>query len=168
MSRTISLPLAGEVRLWAYDPASFREGEDPLRPIEDVARVTEALMSEPFPMGDVIMVTSHGSKYGGGGWHASQFIYVARGRQVPLWAPIVYHEVGHYYFGDNIGPWWLVEGGANFVAAVTRDAVGVESLEERMRYCQKELQICDFNDIRDIQQLNEIRASQTTRYHPCD
>lgn len=90
-SRTITLPLAGEVRLWAFDPASFREGEDPLRPIEDVARVTEALMSEPFPMGDVIMVTSYGSKYGGGGWHVSQFIYVARGRQVPLWAPIVYH-----------------------------------------------------------------------------
>ena len=37
-----------------------------------------------------------------------------------------------------------------------------------MRYSQKEWHICHFNDIRDIQQLNEIRASQTTRYHPCD
>ena len=89
-SRTITLPLAGKVRLWAFDPVSFREDEDPLQPMEDVARVIEAFMDESFPESDVIMVSSHGTQYGCLGWHARRFIYVTRGRQVPLRAPAVY------------------------------------------------------------------------------
>ena len=109
-SRSIFLPLAGEVRLWAFDPIEFREGEDPLLQMEDVARVIEAFMAEPFPATDVIMVTSYDTRFGGGAWHAGQYIFVARWGQVPLWAPTVYHEVAHYYFGGSIGPSWLVEG----------------------------------------------------------
>ena len=93
-SRSIFLPLAGEVRLWAFDPIEFREGENPLLQIEDVARVIEAFMGEPFPATDVIMVTSYDTRFGGGAWHAGQYIFVARWGQVPLWAPTVYHEVG--------------------------------------------------------------------------
>ena len=168
-SRTITLPLAGKVRLWAFDPVSFREDEDPLQSMEDVARVIEAFMDEPFPESDVIMVSSHGTQYGGLGWHAGRFIYVARGRQVPLRAPTVYHEVVHYYFGGSIGPSWLVEGGATFVEAATKDAVGVETLEERRRHARMDMErICHDDGIRIIRQLNAPRASQTTGAHLCD
>ena len=107
-------------------PIEFREGENPLLQIEDVARVIEAFMGEPFPATDVIMVTSYDTRFGGGAWHAGQYIFVARWGQVPRWAPTVYHEVAHYYFGGGIGPSWLVEGGATFIEAVTRDAIGEE------------------------------------------
>ena len=167
--RSIFLPLAGEVRLWAFDPIEFREGEDPLRQMEDVARVAEAFMAEPFPATDVIMVTSYDTRFGGGAWHAGQYIFVAKWGQVPLWAPTVYHEVGHYYFGGGIGPSWLVEGGATFVEAVTRDAVGVESLEERRRHDRRDMErICHADDLRNIQQLNDLQSRRTTGSHICN
>ena len=162
-SRSIFLPLAGEVRLWAFDPIGFREGEDPLRQMEDVARVTEAFMAEPFPALDVIVVTSYDTRFGGGARHAGQYIFVAKWGQVPLWAPTVYHEVGHYYFGGGIGPSWLVEGGATFIEALTRDAVGVESLEERRRHARRDMErICHADDLRNIQQLNALQSRRTT------
>ena len=162
-SRSIFLPLAGEVRLWAFDPIEFREGEDPLLQMEDVARVIEAFMAEPFPATDVIMVTSYDTRFGGGAWHAGQYIFVARWGQVPLWAPTVYHEVAHYYFGGSIGPSWLVEGGATFIEALTRDAVGVESLEERRRHARRDMErICHADDLRNIQQLNALQSRRTT------
>ena len=168
-ARSIFLPLVGEVRLWAFDPIEFREGEDPLRQMEDVARVTEAFMAEPFPATDVIMVTSYDTRFGGGAWHAGQYIFVARWGQVPLWAPTVYHEVGYYYFGGGIGPTWLVEGGATFIEALTRDAVGVESLEERRRHDRRDMErICHADDLRNIQQLNALQSRRTTGSHICN
>ena len=167
-SRSIFLPLAGEVRLWAFDPIEFREGEDPLLQMEDVARVIEAFMAEPFPATDVIMVTSYDTRFGGGAWHAGQYIFVARWGQVPLWAPTVYHEVAHYYFGGGIGPSWLVEGGATFIEALTRDAIGRESLEERRRHARREMErVCHADDLRNIQELNAREARQDTGPHAC-
>ena len=167
-SRSIFLPLAGEVRLWAFDPIEFREGENPLLQIEDVARVIEAFMGEPFPATDVIMVTSYDTRFGGGAWHAGQYIFVARWGQVPLWAPTVYHEVAHYYFGGGIGPSWLVEGGATFIEALTRDAIGRESLEERRRHARREMErVCHADDLRNIQELNAREARQDTGPHAC-
>ena len=168
-SRTITLPLAGEVRLWAFDPTSFREGEDPLRVLEEVARVSEAFISAPFPASDVIVVTSYGNKYGDGVWHVGQFMYVARGSQALLWAPPIYHEVGHYYFTGGIGPSWLVEGGATFIEALVRDAIGVETLEERRRHARRDMeQICYADDVRNIQQLNARQSRLTTGRHVCN
>ena len=168
-SRSIFLPLAGEVRLWAFDPIEFREGEDPLLQMEDVARVIEAFMAEPFPATDVIMVTSYDTRFGGGAWHAGQYIFVARWGQVPLWAPTVYHEVAHYYFGGGIGPSWLVEGGATFIEALTRAAVGVESLEERRRHARRDMErICHADDLRNIQRLNALQSRRTTGPHTCN
>ena len=126
-------------------------------------------MAEPFPATDVIMVTSYDTRFGGGAWHAGQYIFVARWGQVPLWAPTVYHEVAHYYFGGSIGPSWLVEGGATFIEALTRDAVGVESLEERRRHARRDMErICHADDLRNIQQLNALQSRRTTGPHTCN
>ena len=165
-AKTISLPLRGEVRLWAFDPVSYHELEDPLLMIEEVARATEAFIGAPFPASHVIMVTSYDRRHGGGAWHAGSFIYVSRWGEISLWPQTVYHEVGHYYFGGGIGPQWLVEGGAKFMEAVTRDTLGVESLDRRRTRSRYEMELyCYGDDIRNIQQLN-VRQSRIHNVGP--
>ena len=45
--------------------------------------------------------------------------------------PYIPHETAHYFFTGGLGPTWLVEGGAEFIEAYTRDQLGIESLEDR-------------------------------------
>ena len=162
-TRTIQLPLAGEIRLWAFDPLTFREGENPLRAVEDVVRVTEAFMQEPFPASDIVVITSYDRRYGGGAWHAGNYIFIARLGQIHLNVKTVYHEVGHYYFGSAIGPGWLVEGGATYVEAIVQVDRRVETLEERrrhvLRYMERE---CRAYGLRNIEQLNAIQDRNKT------
>ncbi len=168
-SKTISLPLAGEVRLWALDPSPFPEGEDTLRMMEEVVRASEAFMGVPFPVTDAIMVVPSFSRHGtGGGYHAGSHLVSARDGSNRLSRSLVYHEVGHYYFTAD--PFWLSEGGANLIVAITRDELGVESIEQRRRHARREMErICHAdNDIRNIQQLNKLQARLTTGRHHCN
>ena len=168
-TRTFSLPLAGEIRLWAFDPLTFREGENPLRDVEDVVRVTEAFMKEPFPASDIVVVTSYDKRYGGGAWHAGHYIFIARWGQVHLNKKTVYHEIGHYYFGGDIGPGWLVEGGATYVEAIVQVERREETLEERRRHVRRYMeQLCHANDLRNIQQLNAIQHRRISFGDACN
>ena len=167
-SKSISLPLAGEVRLWAFDPSPFPEGEDTLRMMEEVVRASEAFMQLPFPETDVIMVIpsipEHG---GGGGGYNSDFIFVARPGSSWVSRSTVYHEIGHYYF--NTGPFWLNEGGANLTEAITRDGLGKEAIGQRKRNALRDMELnCYADDIHNIQQLNSPQARRTTGSHICD
>ena len=169
-SKTISLPLAGEVRLWALDPSPFPEGEDTLRMMEEVVRASEAFMGVQFPVTDVIMVVPSFPRHGMGGYHAGSHLVSARIDSDRLSRSLVYHEVAHYYFGGGLGPIWLTEGGAELMRAITRDELGVESLDERRRNVQREMEWnCHADDLRNIQQLNKLQDRLTTgRSHLCN
>ena len=168
-TRTVQLPLAGEVRMWAFDPLTFREGENPLRDVEDVVRVTEAFMKEPFPATDIIVITSYDERYGGGAWHAGHYIFIARWGQIHLNKKTVYHEIGHYYFGGGIGPGWLVEGGATYVEAIVQVERRYETLEERRRHVRRYMEsLCHGNGLRNIQQLNAIQHRRISFGFACN
>ena len=129
-SATVSLPLTGEVNLWAFQPQPFDPSQDLLPRLEDSVRVLEEFMGVPFPVTDVILVVpiigpevDHGI---GGGAHWGRFITVTRYETSPshdFWAVTnwesIYHEVAHYYFG--FGPPWLGEGGAEFMWMYIRE-----------------------------------------------
>ena len=56
-SATVSLPLAGEVNLWVFQPEPFHHSQDKILPqLEDSVRIMEEFMGAPFPVADVILV----------------------------------------------------------------------------------------------------------------
>ena len=133
-SATISLPLAGEVDLWAFQHTAFLPDEDLLVMVEEAVRGAERFMAVPFPTNDVIVLFLEESEYlrGFGAIHADDHIRISRSGDYPVARAIVYHEIAHFYFTDGIGPIWLIEGGAEFIWAYTNDWLGLESLEDQL------------------------------------
>ena len=146
---TVSLPLAGEVDLWAFQSEPFPPDEDVTAMMEDAVRATEGFMGEPFPAADVILIIPIGEgRRGGELWEG--FFTVTR----PILRGTVYHELAHYYF--TFGPRWLVEGGAEFMARYTHDRAGLESLEDQQPEVWQWVERSCFKEgIENIHQLNE-------------
>lgn len=119
-STTISLPLAGEVRLWVFHHAPLSPDENILAAMERSVRGVERMTAMPFPRSDVIVLLVNGSAYGetafGGVNHGDSLIIIRDNEQDPI-AGLLNHEIAHYFFVHEIGPFWLVEGGANFAQA---------------------------------------------------
>ena len=158
-SRTVSLPLAGKVNLWVFQPTPFPQDEDLTAMMEEAMRATEEFMGVPFPVTDVIMVVpmiGDGRDHGipEGALHWGRFISVTRHLPDAINRGAIHHEVGHYYFG--FGPPWLVEGGAEFMWSYTYHRTGLESLQERKPTALRRVQDnCLSKGISTIQQLNE-------------
>ena len=133
-SATISLPLAGEVDLWAFQHKPFLSDENYLKILEEAVRGSENFMAISFPTNDVITLFLEDSKYlmGFPALHANDHLRMTRldNALVSRWT--VYHEVAHYYFSGELGPVWLIEGGADFVASHILDWLGYESLQHQM------------------------------------
>ena len=136
LSRTISLPLAGEVNLWAFQNAPSPPGEDLLGMMEEAVRATEDLMKTPFPTNDLILMALGGSEnfLGFAGVAQANHLRLIRFEDFLLSPWLIHHEVAHYYFtGLEIGPPWVLEGGADFGAAYTRHWTGEETLESQLQ-----------------------------------
>ena len=173
-SATISLPLAGVVDLWVFQPKAFPPGENVVEILEGAVRITEGFIGAPFPTTQVILLvpivgpeTDHGI---GGGGHWGRFITVARHETLP--SPItamrgaIYHEVAHYYFGGGIGPPWLVEGGAEFMFSYTSVQAGVMSPEEQKLTHRNWVEAgCVSRGMRNIKQLNERQRESDSFIH---
>ena len=161
-SATVSLTLAGDVNLWAFQSIPFPSDEDIVGMLEDAVRASEGFLGVPFPSTDVILVipiigrrTDHGI---GGGSHWGRFIMVTRYEPHPINRGAIYHEVAHYYFRSN--PRWLSEGGAEFMVAYTNDRVGLESLEDRKPTAWRLVQMnCLDRGMENIRQLNQRQSS---------
>ena len=157
-SASITLPMAGKVRLWAFQATPFPAGEDTLRMLEEAVRSAEAFMEAPFPWADVILVVPPETAQGfdAAGVNFGPFITVNRYGTDELERGVVYHEVGHYYLYGDIGPQWLSEGGADFMDAYTRDRIGLEDLRDRKPTVLEVVESeCFAVGISDIRELNE-------------
>ena len=98
-TKTISLPLAGEVNIWVFQNDPFQPDEDLLTAIEDTARISEEFLGVPFPTTDIILlVVPQGSGIGGGHWGSHMVLRRFLG---DIWN--IAHETAHYYFHNNIG-----------------------------------------------------------------
>ena len=124
--RIIDLPLVGEVTLAII---RTRPGADGVMMdfLEHSVRRSEAFMGTPLPAS---RVTLHFDEvYGalGAGVHFGTHIGMLSRYDVDDGsavardaAPIIAHEVGHYYW--RVGKPWVVEGGASFLEAISENA----------------------------------------------
>ena len=110
-SETISLPLAGEVDLFAVGRSEF-ELEGLLERMAFAVESMEGFMGTPWPKPDVIALLELESDLGSydGGWNAGAYVVLKDPSKYTT-----YHELAHYYFKSTIGPQWLTEGGAEFL-----------------------------------------------------
>ena len=130
---TVSLPLAGEVRIWVISHDTNLDLDDTLSWIEDAVHASETVISVQFPTDDVILwIPEPGMEYGPqGGYHADEFMVTATN---VIDVHTLYHETAHYY---SLGlSFWFTEGGADFIAAYTLDRVGERSLESSQAVLQ--------------------------------
>ena len=132
---TVSLPMAGEVNLWAFQSEPFPQDEDLTSMLEDAVRATEKFMGLPFPATDVILavpiISPERDQGVGASRHWGKLISTTRYEPEPIWRGGIYHEVAHYYFSYGFGPPWLYEGGADFMKWYTNEQAGLTSLEDQ-------------------------------------
>ena len=112
-SETISLPLAGEVDLFAVGRSEFElELEGLLENMAFAVESIEGFMGTPWPAPDVIALLELESRLGrtDEAWNAGDYVVLKDPSKYET-----YHELAHYYFKSRIGPQWLTEGGAEFL-----------------------------------------------------
>ena len=104
-SETISLPLAGEIDLFAVGRSEF-ELEGLLERMAFAVESMEGFMGTPWPKPDVIALLELESDLGSydGGWNAGAYVVLKDPSKYTT-----YHELAHYYFKSTIGPQWLTE-----------------------------------------------------------
>ena len=137
-SRSVSLPLAGDVRIWAFQNTPFPQGEDLLIIMEDTARLTEEFMGAPFPTTDIILLVVDPGEtgYAVQGQHYGSHMLLRRFLGEVDSIP---HETAHYYF--SFKPDWLREGAAQFAEAYLNHRHRVQTLTDRKtavsRFCSE-------------------------------
>ena len=124
-SETITLPLADEVSLFAVGRSEPGLDDALERMMVGVTSI-EGFMGTPWPNPVVILLQElvldlRADPTGPvvGGWYAGDHVVVRNTSK-----SITYHELGHYYLHGGIGPQWLFEGGADFLAAFTLRSTG--------------------------------------------
>ena len=131
--RTVTLPLTGEARIWAfYDKRQANAAV--LEVLVDSLAVIEVSVQAPFPTSDIAMLVADNAFSGVAGRnHWSHFTV-----HVPQdYEEIIPHEVGHYFFRS--GPLWFSEGVAEVMRAYVHHDRGVESIAARSSYMESEI-----------------------------
>ena len=161
-STTITLPLAGEVRVWVFWHVPFPSSDDTLDLIEDVLIASERIMNVPFPTTDVILLFVDEVVWGrAGGINNGERMVIARSAGSPNARELIYHETAHYY---ELGlSFWFTEGGAEFIAAYTQDQVGFRSLEARHADLQGST-YCAEEGFENLQKLLDYEESHGCNY----
>ena len=142
-SKTVTLPLSGEVDTVVVRSNPFPPDDHTFAALEDGLRNIEDFMGMPFPVNDVILTLTNGdflnvrgeyraSIFGDSGVDSAYMnarIYVNDSNSGPP-KDTIYHELAHYYFLD--GPSWLREGAAHLLEDYTQERLGVESIKHRL------------------------------------
>ena len=114
-SETISLPLAGEVDLFAVG-RSERDLQLTLERMAIASESMESFMGSPWPKPDVIVLLEPESDLGSPalGWNSDSHVVLKR-----AYENLTYHELAHYYAVRH--PQWLSEGTAEFLSSFTQN-----------------------------------------------
>ena len=125
-AESISLPLAGDVRVWVFQNTPIRPSEDLAGFIASSARIMEEFLGTPFPTTEVILlVMEDNSAYLARGSHYGHSMWITRAE---LDLPLVAHETAHYYIRGH--PSWLGEGAAEFLSSYIAYKAGSQGLGE--------------------------------------
>lgn len=167
-SKTIALPLTGDVTLWAFQLDPFPAGDELLDLGAEAVRWGEEFMGIAFPTNSIIyFFVGYQDILGGRHALGAQFEYdkirfvrelTGRFDRQSSNKNVAYHETSHYYF-HSLGDEWIDEGGAEFMTAYINDRMGYQSLEIRLHDSETEAkQICASNGLGTIYQLRRSAA----------
>ena len=158
-SKTIDLPLAGEVNLWVLQHESIPGYEDVMRMAEEAVRGTERLLGVPFPTSEVILAVVR--REGDLGWRCYSGVAYDDRVEVGDWLDdgpylrrVVYHEIAHYYFKGGIGPGWVLEGGSDYAAWRIDDWLGYSSLKDAREHAEEYRALCVEQGMTNLQMLS--------------
>ena len=137
-SKTISLPLAGDIRLFVFRHSPFPGNDDSIELMEDIARHLEEFMGVPFPRDPVVVGIIEpsiraGEKPQRGVGYALIDQLAITGREYNRGFDLaVFHEMSHLYWGGHTGaPAWFTEGAAGFLPDYARAELGRQSISAR-------------------------------------
>ncbi|MCY3957937.1 MAG: hypothetical protein OXG65_06555 [Chloroflexi bacterium] len=133
---TLSLPLAGPVRLWAFQAEPFPEGENVLSQVAAGLIGFERIMQAAPPANDiVVLLRGHTSGMGHDGR-----MRLPRHPLVPLTTDLILDAIGEAYFTFKMGPRypeprhgqfalpWMQVGGHEFAKAYVHNWLGTRDL----------------------------------------
>ena len=142
-SKTVTLPLSGEVDTVVVRTNPFPPDDHTFAALEDGLRNIEDFMGIPFPVNDVILTLTNEGFLKARGQHRASIVGESGVDSAYMYAQIyvndsnsgppkdtIYHELAHYYSLD--GPSWLQEGAAHLLEDYTQERLGVESIEHRL------------------------------------
>ena len=156
ISDTVSLPLAGEVNLYAVSRSPFQQ--DVLGFLRTGVRVIEDFMDSPWNNPNVILLVEPE-------W-ASHLAGIYAGTHMILKNPspgTYYHELGHYFFTGRM-PAWLREGGSEFIETYTLHLTEEYSLQGQQRSLRfGSVQYCATHGASNIQEWNEAPWEKKSR-----
>ena len=165
-SRSLSLPLTGDVDLIAFRLTPFPGHSNIMDQVEDAIRAFEDLMDVPFPRREVILLFVNPMYE----WpavntfvsarHVGTHMLVTREEVIEGdYRHTVPHEVAHYYWGYENAPVWFAEGGADFLTSYALDQSGWRSLSNRRTdVWNDDVRWCNLRGIEYIQQLIDLLA----------
>ena len=169
-SKTISLPLSGEVSIWAFQDVPFPPSEDLVGSVEQAARAFEEFMGVPFPTTDIIVFVvvpgpSNDLTFGGGLYADSHVLIERHEPDQFVSRDTVYHEIAHYYL--NSGPIWLFEGGANFMESLLSHRTGRKCLEDQRADLSEFVQTncIEHIGVNNLQQLIDFQRDMSLKFY---
>ena len=157
--------------------------------VEDAVVDLEDFLAVPFPAGELIVLYGFsGMSYLWStqvdenlGRNMGNHIIIkedlARGKPTSDANRTIIHEVAHYYWGGEIGPRWLTEGGSDFLTSAVFHRLHGESLTERIKdmpsstgaftYC-KRLAVSTVQRLLEIQGNVGMKAHRASNLSICD
>ena len=137
-SATASLPLAGPIRLWAFQDEPFAAGENVLRRVAEGLVGYERIMQAALPANDFVILLGgpySGAEFGG----RLRLPKHTDGRPA---TDLIFKTVGESYFTFKIGPRypkdrygqlspaWMKDGGLEFAKAYVNDWLAIRGLSD--------------------------------------
>ena len=171
-SAIVILPLAGRVRLSAFQPQAFPKGEDLLGQIERSMRGAEQFMRVPFPTTDVVVLLG-GIPAG----YSNQRLRLARSGFRHISPDLITREVAHFYFTYDVGPHtaehqvtaaWLQHGGVEFIWAYINGRLEPSKLPELLGQWEADTKrICVEHGLGNLHKLTIPDPPDSARWQEC-
>ena len=157
-NRTIPMNDGRQINVWIIREIPFGERDDLLDRIEQFVRISEDFFKLHFPTNDIVFTITNDYNYigfGTFGAHLGGYFMLHESYLESL-----EHEMSHYYFNQVNTNRWLVEGGADFLAAYVNNRTGRRSIGESKAEASNHVQeYCkDTLGIPNLHQLNIVTS----------
>lgn len=146
-NRTLHTADGRQINVWIIREIPFGSNDDLLDRIERFVHISEDFFGLVFPTNDIIFTITNNYNYigfGTYGAHLGSYFMLHESSLESL-----EHEMSHYYFDQSNTSRWLVEGGADFLAAYVNHHSGRQSINDNksdtnqsvQEYCMGQLGI---------------------------